>query len=132
MGADQGRAHAGAARAAVDLHFAEVGTVGLVVGHVEHELNGAADAPGILSDQDEAAAGGDVDGDASPEGQGVLAGERAHEADGGPACDAVEEHIGEPLKVGLVEGVKSADGNVRVSHLAELDIATLQAPTEGR
>lgn len=109
-GTDECGAESLAAGAAVDEHFDEVGAVGLVFGEVEEELDGAAYAAGIFGDDDAAAAGGDVFGDAAPEGESAVAREGVHEADGGAAFDAIDEEIGELVEVGIGEGVEAAGG----------------------
>lgn len=72
-GAHEGFAEAAAACAGVNEHLDEVGAVGLVVGKIEDELDGAADAVGVFGDEERAVARSDGGGDLAPEGEGVVA-----------------------------------------------------------
>ena len=78
-------------------HLRDVGSMGLVLGLIEDDLDGSLHLVGgtVLGDQQRALVGDDAVGNAAPEGLGVLRRERSHEADGGAACDAVQQDVGQ-------------------------------------
>ena len=67
----------------------------LVLRLLEHELHGADDAARVLGNEQRAAAGADVVGDAPPEGERPGHRQGVHEAHRGAAFDAVDQHFGE-------------------------------------
>lgn len=88
-------AYSASAGAAMHKHLADIGAVGLIVRHVENELDRAADSEMVFREENGAIPGGDSCGNFSPEGLGTAAGKRIHEPDRCTAGDAVDEHIGE-------------------------------------
>ncbi|SPE55450.1 hypothetical protein SBV1_2210004 [Verrucomicrobia bacterium] len=105
-----------AAGAPMHQHFRDVGAVRLVRGLVERELDGTAKAPRIFSNEQRAFARSHLTRHAAPEGHGMVAGERVHEAYRGAAFDAVDQDADELLNLGIGERVEAPWGPAKKGH----------------
>jgi tetratricopeptide (TPR) repeat protein len=113
----EGGTHAPSARMAADQHLGQVGPVRLVLRLVEHQLHRPHDlaAGPVLGHQQGALAAGHTLGDALPEGLGLPAVERRHEADRSPARHAIDEDLGQgSAPFPHLLGRERADGDARI------------------
>jgi hypothetical protein len=90
-GAHQGRREALTAGAAMHQHLRHVGAMRLVLGLVEHQMHGGAEAMRIFGDQQRALARGQVVRHITPERSGAVAQQRVHEAHRRTAFDTVDQ-----------------------------------------
>ena len=82
----------------------------LVLGLIEHDLDGAEDAGLILRDQQGAGAVLDIPGDPAPERQRILQRKRMHEADGSAAVHTVDQDVRKALDLRIRHAGQSPDG----------------------
>ncbi|KAJ3058714.1 hypothetical protein HK102_010348, partial [Quaeritorhiza haematococci] len=130
-GAHQGLADAPAAGSAGHQHLRQVGAVRLVFGEVDDQLHGAAESLRILGRQDDPAARGRFTRHATPERLGPFPRQREHEADRGPALDAIDQQVGEPPDRCAVDGIEPPHGPVRGAHPDDLVADQRRCPVGG-
>ena len=100
-------------------HLRQIGAVRLVLGLVEHQLHGAAQALRILGDQQRAFARGHALRHAAPERHRAVARQRVHEAHRRTAFDAVDQHVGELVDLRVIERVQASQGPGGCHHRLE-------------
>src|SRR5690606_25709064 len=103
-GLQQSSADAATPGATMNLHLGDIGTVRLVIGHGQDELNCAYDGPGGggLGHEHDALAARSAAESALPKLQSSGAEQRLHESDGSTALHTVDSHVGQSLGSRLV------------------------------
>ena len=91
--------------AAMHQHLRQIGAVRLILGLVEYQLHGAAQALRIVSNQQRAFTSGHALGHAAPERNRAVARQRVHEAHRRATFDAVDQYIGKFLDLRVIECV---------------------------
>jgi hypothetical protein len=89
-------------------HLGQIRAVGLVLGLIEQQLDGAAHPLIVLGDQQGPLPRSHPLRHPPPEGDGPLPAERMHEADRGAPLDAVDQHLGQPIDLGIIDGEQAA------------------------
>jgi hypothetical protein len=80
----------------VHQHLGDVGAMRLILGQIQNQLHGAADAEGVFRHEQRALPFRDAIRHATPEGHRLVARHRLHEADRRAAFDAIDQHVGQP------------------------------------
>jgi hypothetical protein len=101
-------------------HLRELGAVRLVLGLVEHELHGAAQAASIGGHEQRAFAPGDALGHPPPECDGAVARQRVHEAHRRAAVDAVDQHARKVIDLRIIERVHASHRPRGCAHRREV------------
>ena len=112
-GTHQAFAEAPSTRSMVDEELDQLGSMRLVLGLGEHELDGPDDARIVLRNEQRPVAGGHVIGDLGPERVRGRRGKRGHEAGRCAVVDAIDQDVDQTVDLGLVDREESADGDVR-------------------
>jgi hypothetical protein len=95
-------------------HLREIGPVRLVLGQIEHELDGAAYAVLVFGDEQRALTPRHAVRHAAPERERLVPRHRLHEADRRATLHAVQEHIGQACQGRLVHRLQPPDRPGRV------------------
>src|SRR5262245_49107772 len=99
-------------------HLREVAAMRLILRLGQDDLHGADDPRLVLGGQHEALPARDAGGRVAPEGVGLGASHREHEADRRAALDTVDQHVAQPLDLALADGPQMANPDgVRHVHL---------------
>ena len=97
-------------------HLHQVGAVRLILGQVEQQLHGAAQAVRIVGDQQRPFARGHALGHAAPERHGAVARQRVHEAHRRAAFDAVDQQVGKSVDLRVIERMQAPQGPGGCAH----------------